>query len=106
MVELFIKEFKEAVKAQNVYFVGNRQKNREFLTKLGWTAEDVINFLFSELSPSHYISGPEEERDPKFEKGIVYKFMLRIESYDVYVKIKKLETRFFFLVLSFHESER
>ena len=57
MVELFIEEFKEAVLAQRVYFVGGRQKNREFLSKLGWTAEGVINFLSSELSPSHCTGG-------------------------------------------------
>ena len=106
MIELFIKEFKRAVLNQNIYFIGGRQKNKDFLSKLGWTAEDVINFLFSELSPSHYIEGPEEERDPAFGRGIVYKFMMKIEGYDVYVKIKKQEENFFFLILSFHESER
>lgn len=106
MVELFIKEFKQAILNQNILFIGNRRKNKEFLPRIGWTASDVINFLYDCLLPSHCIGGPEEERDPNFPNGVIYKFMVRIESYNVYVKIKKLENQFLFLILSFHESER
>lgn len=105
-VKLFLMQFRKAVLNHKVILIGGRKKNKEFITKLGWTIEDVLNFLFSELEPSHYLSGPNEEIDPNFCEGIIFKFKIQIETFDVYVKIKKPVENDYFVVISFHEGER
>jgi hypothetical protein len=105
-VELFLIEFRKAIRLQKATVIGGRKKNRDLASKLGWTYEDILNFLFEELEPAHCISGPEGERDPQFDPGIIFKFKVKIENIDVYVKIKKILEEDFFVVISFHEAER
>lgn len=104
MVEVFIREFKQAVVKGKWQFV-RRRKNIEFLTEIGWTETIAVEYLAEKLLPKHYVKGPEDERDPKFEPGLVYIFKMAIENHEVYIKIKKVSMEEYFVIISFHEDE-
>ncbi|MBT1247336.1 MULTISPECIES: hypothetical protein [unclassified Thermosipho (in: thermotogales)] len=101
-LELFIKEFKKACVSGNYYFV-NRKKNLDFIMQIGWTVEDVVNYLYENLSPLHLFKGPEPDNNPNYDSGIVYIFKMPFEHLLVYVKIKKKTEANYFIILSFHE---
>jgi len=105
-VALFIKLFRKACETGDYYFVGVRRKNLEFLKKIGWTVEDVINYLYNNLSPEHYYKGPESDDNPIYEPGVIFAFIIPIENFSVYVKLKKQEGGNYFIILSFHEEGR
>lgn len=102
---LFIEDFKEACSQNNYYFAQNRNKNNNFLLKLGWTVEDMINFLYNNLSVEHYYKGPELENNPNHNSGIIFAFIITIEEFSlsVYLKIKKEDDSNKFVIISFHE---
>ncbi|WP_126992241.1 hypothetical protein [Thermosipho globiformans] len=104
-VQLFIEVFKDLCKKGCVTFAP-RQKNKEFLAKIGWTVEDVLEYLYEKLSHEYLHSGPEEEKDQNYESGIIYIFLMPIENFSVYVKIKKFEGIDNAIVISFHEEGR
>ena len=104
MVELFIREFKRAVRENRWQFI-RRRKNLEFLGKLGWTEQMVVEYLAENLSPKHCYKGPEEERNSSFEPGVIFVFKMVVESFMVYIKIKKISREEFYAILSFHEDE-
>ena len=90
---LFIADFKKACLNNNYYFARERNKNINFLLKLGWTVEDMINFLYNNLSVEHYYKGPELENNPNYNSGIIFVFIITIEefSFSAYLKIKKVD---------------
>jgi len=104
-VKLFITMFKKACESGN-YFFANREKNLEFLEQLGWTVEDVINYLYDNLSPEHFYEGPEADDNPNYDPGIIFKFIMPIENFSVYIKLKKKDGIDYFIILSFHEEGR
>ncbi|MEN6515719.1 MAG: hypothetical protein ABFC87_04835 [Fervidobacterium sp.] len=108
-VILFIEEFKKACKERR-YYITQREKNMNFLEKIGWTVDNMLDFLEKNLSHKYYYRGPEAEKDPKFVQGTVFAFNIPIHDYKleelppkIYVKIKKVEEEDYFVILSFHE---
>lgn len=102
---LFIADFKKACLNNNYYFARERNKNINFLLKLGWTVEDMINFLYNNLSVEHYYKGPELENNPNYNSGIIFVFIITIEEFSLsaYLKIKKVDDSNKFVIISFHE---
>ncbi len=104
MVEIFLQEFRKAVRNDKWQFVC-RKKNIDFLALIGWTEEVAVEYLAENLEKKHYVRGPDNEKDPKHSPGFVYVFRMAIENFDVYIKIKKVAMHDFFVIISFHESE-
>lgn len=105
-VQLFIDIFRKLCETGNVYLAKDRTKNKEFLEKIGWLPEDVINYLYENLSIEHYYSGPANEIDKRHKPGVIYVFLVPLEEHLVYVKIKKFEGELQAIVISFHEEGR
>jgi len=104
-IKLFIETFKQLCKGGNVSLVP-RDKNKEFLEKIGWLPEDIINYLYENLSTDNFYSGPENDRDDSHKPGIVCVFLVSLEGYSVYIKIKEFKEEFKATVISFHEEGR
>jgi hypothetical protein len=107
MVEFFLELLKQFINNNQLQLV-KRVKNTEFLTKVGWTEEDVHNFLLNELTKDDFIYDS-VEKDFNFPEGTVYIFKKQIcvedEVYQIYIKIKYVEKEDYMVLLSFHESE-
>jgi hypothetical protein len=99
----FLQRFKELVRKRNLYFL-DREKFCQTLISLGLTKRHCIEEILN-LSVLNYSSGP----DPDFNKsGSVWIFGKVVDSHEIYIKIKIVETKDCekALCLSFHIAEK
>lgn len=85
-VQQFLEQFKE-IAAQKGFDVVPREKNKQTLITLGFTAKIRKEILMG-LTADDYISGPEPDRD---RKGDVWVFGITIGSTEIYIKLKVVE---------------
>ena len=85
-VRSFLIEFKKIVSSHRVYII-QRRVNKEALTELGLTRENVKDEILS-LSVADYCSGPEADKD---RPGDIWVFGINIDEKEVYLKLKIVE---------------
>jgi hypothetical protein len=85
----------------------NRQyhKNKEFFEKSGIDRSTVRNILLGQLGPQHYVAGPDVERDPHYDFGVIYVFKYQWQEYELYIKLKIIIHKGVWLsyCISFHD---
>lgn len=105
---MFLELLKKSIKAGRIAFVG-RKKNLQFLAKVGWTVEDVYNFLYENIKETDFV-GKSIDKDDTFPEGYMYIFKKKIfenkELFEVYIKIKYSNPNDYLIIISFHETER
>lgn len=105
-VKAFLKRFIQAIEQGRFTFWEDRPdlKNRDTLYLLQYTASDAIS-EFASLQWEHYRSGPTpDENYPDNEELMV--FNKRIDSYDIYMKVKWKKAQDWYIGISFHVREK
>lgn len=85
-IEDFLEDFRED--AGTSPDIADRDNYDDFRIRSGISFDEMREILLKKLSSSHYLAGPEPERDPKFPQGIIYKFIYPWENYEIYIKLK------------------
>jgi len=101
-IQGFLLDVKMAIVRKKISLV-RRKENLECLAKHGWSIDDIL-FGISALTYRNYISGPEEDDDPRFN-GDIWKFGHIIDGTECYIKIKLVVVKDgeLLVCLSFHE---
>lgn len=84
-----LKDFLTHVKinvSNNNFIMVNRDKNIEFINKLGFNNND-IKIIILKLLPIHS-KNKKAEKDDSGHPGFIYKFQFPYESYKIYIKIR------------------
>lgn len=102
-VELFLFQLRENYKNHKC-FVRRRkdEKINKLLRELGWTRNQMFEYLIDNLLPEDYVKGPEEEHGNP--AGKVWVFIKIIERKSVYIKISNFPNDSW--CISFHEDEK
>ncbi len=85
-VEKFIEEFKACSGEQ--FEVARTFKTNRFLLKKNLTFVDIHYVVLNDLNYTHYIDGPDEERDSHYEEGEVWEFVIEKFNSKIYIKLK------------------
>lgn len=102
-IDLFLDFVRTAIVSGNRCFSSHRKKNINTLAKLGILPKDAYDYVIK-LTPDEYISGPEQNHDPKGSP--VWKFKKVIKGILIYIKIElRTKTDNSVSVISFHEDE-
>lgn len=99
-VDAFLKEFR-ACWPKTGYTVIEREKNDDALGILGITPNHRQNIILS-LTNKDYIAGPENDEDES--SGEIWKFIKRVNGYQIYIKLKIFEVnnKTYAKCISFH----
>lgn len=101
----FLSLFKQA--SEKELYVPNRDKNRDFLARHGFTIQDRKDVIAG-LQLKNYAKGPEpDDKDPAGPKNI-WVFGVQYEGIAIYIKLKLIEESNHVnraIVISFHEAE-
>lgn len=82
------------------FVIVRTKKNMSFMREYGLTPEDVKDII-KQLSVEDCFSGPESDRNPKYE-GAIFKFCPMFEGIKLYIKIR-IENTDKSICLSIHE---
>lgn len=85
-IEKFIDEFKAC--SGKEFEVVRTFKTSNFLIKKNLVFDDIYNIVFNELNYTHYIDGPDQERDSFYEEGEVWEFVIQKFNSEIYIKLK------------------
>ena len=109
MKKLILLKIKECLEIGNFHFV-RRDKNTSFIQNLGWTYEEVIEYIYNNLYEEDLVEWDQNEINTNFVDGSIYIFIKNdsIENinYSIYIKIKFISDDNYIVILSFHERER
>ena len=98
-----LKRIKKGV-VNGAFSLSSRQKNMDFIAKLGLSNPNgKIKHIITTLNLDNYYSGPEKSKINKDDD--IYKFKVKVDDYDVYLKIGYLEENGekFVTCISFYE---
>ena len=84
----------------NKFVIVRTKKNIQFMRNYNLSTEDIKNIIRG-LSVDDCFSGPEKDRDPKYE-GWIFKFNPLFEDIKLYIKIR-IESTEKSICLSIHE---
>lgn len=102
-MDAFLSEVRAAITQARCIFHGNKVKNRNTLTKLGFTLDDMYDEIYT-LTYKDYLYGPEQDRRPDHGTKNIWVFKKFVKGMLVYIKLEIIiiakET---LVVLSFHE---
>lgn len=85
LVQLFLKDFKEAANSDSGILYAGRDKNWDTLVKLGITTA-IRDEIVLGLSFRNYVSGPLKDRDGR--SGEFWVFGTLEDSKEIYIKLK------------------
>jgi hypothetical protein len=101
-IKNFLKEFKQAMKMSEVFFLNRPKNSIEHLADLGITANQRKDYL-NELELKHYSQGPIEET--QFGGGSYWVYGMYIEQVLIYIKITIINRTNAPMCISFHKAE-
>lgn len=85
-IEDFLEEFRACSRPR--IDVMRTRKTVSFLLKKNLTFKDVDIIIFKDLNSTHYIDGPDEERDTEHEQGEIWEFVVEKFNRKIYIKLK------------------
>jgi len=98
----FLADVHSAARRRDVWILGNRAENQQFLLDRGWKRDDILLFL-QQLQVANYCRGPEPDR---VRNGRVWVFGMVVETFDLYIKISEVKpSRPGFVCISFHPED-
>lgn len=83
---LIIKKIIDSDKNGDRFIIVRTKKNVDFIREYSLNAEDIKDII-KKLSVSDCFSGPEEDRDSRYE-GYIFKFAPLFEDTKLYIKIR------------------
>lgn len=105
-VKLFLSEFRKCHQNHAVYYGDLNRKTTNYLREIGWTYENMKNFILRQLKPSDYFRGLNEHHF--LPNRTVAEFALQLEETQLYIKLELISEDQHFVAgyLSCHPAEK
>lgn len=102
-MDAFLSEVREAIEQSRCIFHGSKAKNRNTITELNFTLDDMYDEIYA-LTYKDYWYGPEQDRRPNHGTENIWVFKKFVKGMLVYIKLEIIViAKRTFVVLSFHE---